>query len=63
MDICNSCPLNVKGVCSKNKTGKAVTTFVYQGEIRQINLEYKGCGCPLKAKTMNPESHCPIGKW
>ena len=23
----------------------------------------KGCGCPLKAKTSNPNSECPLNKW
>ena len=63
MSICNTCPLQVKGICSKHETRRTVTTFVYQGEIRQIDKIYRGCGCPLKAKVANPDSHCPLGKF
>jgi hypothetical protein len=53
MKICNSCELRVGGTCSPNKTGKHMVTGV----------ETKGCGCGLAAKTLSPESHCPLAKW
>jgi hypothetical protein len=25
--------------------------------------ETKGCGCNISAKTLSPESQCPLSKW
>lgn len=61
--ICSQCPLNKNNTCSKNLKGKAVTTFVYNGEPREQGKEYAGCGCYLPAKTRSTNSVCPLGKW
>lgn len=53
MKICDVCPLRVGGTCSPHKTGKHTITGV----------ETKGCGCGLAAKTLSPDSHCPLSKW
>jgi len=51
-------------MCSKNKTGVAIKTFTYtDGKPRYKGKTYTGCGCPLKAKTSNPDSLCPLGKF
>lgn len=63
LTICSSCSLNTNGVCNRNLKGKAVTTFLYNDEIRNLGKEYNGCGCPLKAKTSSPNTKCPLGKW
>lgn len=63
MEICNKCPLQLNGVCSKSKTGIAIKSFEYNGENRYKGKTYTGCGCLLKAKTSNSDSKCPIGKW
>ncbi len=67
MSICSTCSLNVNGICSTNKSGKAVKNFTYNSnrgdELRIQGKKYNGCGCPLKAKTVSPDSKCPIGKW
>jgi len=53
LEICNSCELNVRNICDKTK----VTTHVITNE------EVYGCSCPLSAKTMAQDDHCPAGKW
>jgi len=51
--ICNECDLRIGGTCSPHKTGPHIETGV----------ETKGCGCGLAAKTLSPNSHCPLAKW
>jgi len=63
MSICNKCPVNVNGVCSKNKSGVATKTFMYGNVARYEGKTYGGCGCPLKAKTHSETSQCPLGRW
>lgn len=53
MNVCNGCEMNIKNVCDKSK----VTTHIITNE------EVYGCGCPLSAKTMAQDDHCPAGKW
>jgi hypothetical protein len=53
LEICNSCEMNVRNVCDKQKVTSHVIT----------NEEVYGCGCPLSAKTMAQDDYCPAGKW
>lgn len=62
MEICNQCPLNVDGVCSKNVFGEVVRDFVYKDGLRHKGQSMRGCGCPLKAKVLS-DSPCPLGKF
>lgn len=51
--ICNMCHMRVGNACSTKKIG-----------INEITkLETKGCGCNISAKTLSPESKCPLSKW
>ena len=50
---CHSCNLRLENTCSRKAEGYHVET-----------LELKsGCGCNLSAKTLDPGSECPLGKW
>ena len=53
MKICDECDLRLGSTCSPNRTGIHLET----------GIETKGCGCGLAAKTLSPESHCPLAKW
>ena len=53
MMICDDCPMRVGNRCDTNRWGYHVKT----GESK------RGCGCYLSAKTLSPESECPLGKW
>lgn len=62
--ICDACPLNVNGTCSRRKFGYAVKDFTYrEGDDRKKDEIYYGCGCVLAAKQKNPDSKCPLGKF
>lgn len=53
INICNTCPMRTNNSCDKNKK-----------EINIENgLEVIGCGCNLSAKTLDPNSQCPLSKW
>ena len=64
LTICKECPLYKEGangpVCNSSKyiskDGKDWSWLRKDGYIR-------GCGCALKHKTGNPNSHCIINKW
>lgn len=64
MQICKKCPLYLKGrfgpVCNKDlyidPNTESVSLEPLEGYIR-------GCGCRLRAKTVDPRSKCPINKW
>jgi len=51
--ICNSCHMREQNTCMTNRTGINIET----GKVR------KGCGCNLSAKTLDPNSECPLAKW
>lgn len=53
LEICNKCSMRNGNRCDTNKVGYHVKT----------GQEMRGCGCNLSAKTLSPESHCPLGKW
>jgi hypothetical protein len=64
--ICEECPLikhTVMGpVCNSSLYLNPKTDDVSLVDLK--NPEYfKGCGCRLNAKTRNPISNCPAGKW
>lgn len=61
--LCNGCSMRVNNTCSKKRKKPAVIDFEYKGEQRTQGTEYNGCGCNLSAKTLDPDSACPIGKW
>ena len=50
---CNYCHIRDGSICSPKRVGKHIET----GETK------KGCGCVISAKTLAPDSKCPIGKW
>jgi hypothetical protein len=50
---CNDCALRNGYVCSPSRVGKHIETGVMT----------KGCGCAIPAKTLSPNSKCPLGKW
>lgn len=50
---CDVCPLRIHNTCSTSREGVNIKT----GE------KVSGCGCQLSAKTMSPQSKCPLGKW
>ncbi|NBU82243.1 MAG: hypothetical protein EBS55_11410 [Flavobacteriaceae bacterium] len=51
--LCNSCHMRVENTCSTKKVG-----------INEITKkETNGCGCNISAKTLSPESKCPLSKW
>lgn len=62
MEICNQCPLNINGICSKNIYGEAIKDFTYMNSRRHKGESFPGCGCPLKAKVLS-DSKCPLGKF
>jgi len=51
--LCNSCDMRVNNTCSTKKVGINIIT----------KNETKGCGCNISAKTLVPESECPLSKW
>ncbi len=51
--LCNSCDMRVNNTCSTKKTGINIIT----------KKEVNGCGCNISAKTLSPESKCPLSKW
>lgn len=53
MIYCNGCPIRKNNRCDPQSQIKNLVT----GEI--VN----GCGCNIAAKTLDPESRCPAGKW
>lgn len=53
MKICDGCSLRIASSCSTKKTGIHLET----------GIETKGCGCGLAAKTLSPNTHCPLAKW
>lgn len=61
--ICNTCDVRKNEVCSSSNKGVAVKSFMYGKKLREKGTIYKGCGCPLKAKTKSVTSVCPLGKW
>ena len=53
MQICDECPMRDGNRCDPNRWGTHVKT----------GIKTRGCGCSLSAKTLSPESECPLGKW
>ena len=53
MLICDNCEIRDGSACDPEKCG----THVETGEIEC------GCGCNIAAKTLSPNSECPLGKW
>jgi hypothetical protein len=51
--ICNSCYLRVGNTCSPKMVG-------YNTKTKELK---KGCGCNISAKTLSPQSKCPLDKW
>lgn len=51
--ICDACPMREHNTCVKTRIGKNIET----------GLMVKGCGCNLAAKSMDPNSECPLAKW
>jgi hypothetical protein len=50
---CNSCTMRSGNTCDSSKQERHIET----------NEVVSGCGCNLSAKTLDPNSECPIGKW
>ena len=53
MQLCNMCYLRTGNTCDPKKGGMNLKT----GKIE------KGCGCNIAAKTLSPQSKCPLAKW
>lgn len=53
MQLCNMCYLRTGNTCDPSKGGMNLKT----GKIE------KGCGCNIAAKTLSPQSKCPLAKW
>lgn len=53
LSICTDCPMRQGNTCSKNLKGINIET----------KEEVNGCGCNLAAKTLDPNSNCPLSKW
>jgi hypothetical protein len=53
MQLCNMCYLRTGNTCDPSKGGMSLKT----GKIE------KGCGCNIAAKTLSPQSKCPLAKW
>ncbi len=51
--LCNVCDMRVNNTCSTKKVGINIIT----------KKETRGCGCNISAKTLSPESKCPLSKW
>ncbi len=51
--LCNLCDMRVNNTCSTKKVGINIIT----------KKEVNGCGCNISAKTLSPESKCPLSKW
>ena len=62
-NICDKCPLYSNGTCSSSKTDTAVKTFEYFEEIRYEGVDYPGCGCIIRWKSVLLNEICPLGKW
>lgn len=64
LEICQNCPLlkrtSIGIICDPNKYLNPITN-----EVRTTPKDgfFGGCKCRLKAKTRNPDSKCPAGKW
>lgn len=54
--ICDGCPRKRQ---LDNLGNLIITTINSQGNTYVCEL----CGCPLAAKTMSPNTSCPLGKW
>ena len=50
---CDVCEIRNGTICDPNKT------ILYT----QTNTQVSGCGCHIAAKTLDPGSKCPAGKW
>lgn len=53
MLICNSCDIRNGRSCSPERYG------IHKKTGKLTN----GCGCRIDAKTLSPNSECPLGKW
>ncbi len=54
--LCDSCPSKQQ----LNEVGKVIIQMLNKDGSVYICKE---CGCPLAAKTANPDSRCPLEKW
>lgn len=53
LNICNECPMRNGSICDPRRMSLNEST----GKLT------RGCGCNLLAKTMSPNSKCPLSKW
>jgi hypothetical protein len=53
LELCNVCDMRQVNMCSPLREGKNIIS----GQM------VKGCGCNISAKTLSPESQCPLSKW
>lgn len=53
MAHCTTCTMRIDNTCSKARQGANVKTLE----------TVSGCGCNLSAKTLSPNSQCPLSKW
>lgn len=62
--ICLGCPIisDNRLRCDKNKQGKVVKDFIYEGVPRTKGQIVTGCNCILGWKSRS-NSQCPLGKW
>ncbi len=51
--LCNVCNMRIENTCSTKRVGMNKIT-------KKLT---PGCGCNISAKTLSPESKCPLSKW
>lgn len=60
--ICEQCSVRSGLVCSSLIEDESIIDFNYEGEQRFKGHKYKGCSCPIYAKSLS-DSQCPLGKF
>lgn len=63
LKICDRCPIRSTSTCDPNLRGHVIQDFTYSGEKRKKGQLVNGCGCNISAKTLSPDSQCPMGLW
>lgn len=61
--VCMNCTVRTDFRCDSNKQGEVQEDFSFHGEQRKKGEIYNGCGCNLQAKSLSPNSQCPLGYW